>query len=139
MVEKPRRLERSSSVILTPFGAKAMSENANGRQESPAVTRRAARGVRPSETNNDREAPRERTNRPVRVIRLGRIRAAIWVNQTDNGSVYNTTFERLYKPEGEEQWKSSESFGTNDLLMLAKVADLAHTWIHQHRGPIDSY
>ena len=118
-----------------------MSENANGRQESPAVTRRAARGARPaSETLSDREpTPRERPNRPVRVIRLGRIRAAIWVNQTDTGPVYNTTFERLYKPEGEEQWKSSESFGTNDLLMLAKVADLAHTWIHQHRGPIDSY
>lgn len=117
-----------------------MSENANGRQESPAATRRAARVARPAnEANNEREAPRERANRPVRVIRLGRIRAAIWVNQTESGPVYNTTFERLYKPEGEEQWKSSESFGTNDLLMLAKVADLAHTWIHQHRGPIDSY
>jgi hypothetical protein len=117
-----------------------MSDNAIERSEGPAATKRAPRGVRPaSEVLKDREPPRERPNRPVRVIRIGRIRAAIWVNQTDNGPVYNTTFERLYKPDGEDQWKSSESFGTNDLLLLAKVADMAHTWIHQHRGPIDSY
>ena len=53
--------------------------------------------------------------------------------------IYNTTFERLYKPDGEDQWKSTDSFGMNDLLLLAKVADMAHTWICQHRGPIDSY
>ena len=126
-----------------------MSENTSDRTEAPAgqapaETKRPPRGVRPasevhSENGPRKEPPRERPNRPVRVIRLGRIRAAVWVNQTDSGPVYNTTFERLYKPENEDQWKSSESFGTNDLLLLAKVADMAHTWIHQHRGPIDSY
>lgn len=126
-----------------------MSENASDRTEAPAgqapaEARRPARAVRPaSELPQGREAAKEprkeRPNRPVRVIRLGRIRAAVWVNQTDGGPVYNTTFERLYKPDGEDQWKSSESFGTNDLLLLAKVADMAHTWIHQHRGPVDSY
>ena len=35
----------------------------------------------------------------------------------------------LYK-EG-DQWKSTQSFGRNDLLVLAKVADLAHTRIFQ--------
>jgi hypothetical protein len=37
------------------------------------------------------------------------------------------TFERLYR-EG-EQWRSTTSFGRDDLLLLGKVADLAHTWI----------
>ena len=36
---------------------------------------------------------------------------------------------RLYK-DG-DQWKSTQSFGRNDLLVLAKVADFAHTRLFQ--------
>jgi hypothetical protein len=65
--------------------------------------------------------------KPVHEIRLGRIKAAIWENETQNGSLHNVTFTRLYKDE--EQWKDSTSFGRDDLPLLAKVADMAHTWI----------
>lgn len=66
--------------------------------------------------------------RPVQEIRLGAIKAAIWRNETETGGVrYNTTFERLYR-DG-DSWKSSPTFGRDDLLILAKVADQAHTWI----------
>lgn len=65
--------------------------------------------------------------RPVREIRLGRIRAAIWENETQNGTRHNVTLSRLYK-DGED-WKDSTSFGRDDLPLVAKVADLAHTWI----------
>lgn len=95
------------------------------------------RGVKPaSELPESAPEPngRNRPVRPVRVVRLGRIRAAIWANQTDSGTVYNTTFERLFKRERSDTWESSDSFGTNDLLLLGKVADQAHTWICQHRG-----
>ena len=37
------------------------------------------------------------------------------------------TFERSYH-DG-EAWRSSNSFGRDDLLKLAKVADQAHSWI----------
>ena len=47
--------------------------------------------------------------RPVREVRLGRIRAAIWENETQNGTRHNVTFSRLYK-DGDE-WKDSTSFG----------------------------
>ena len=30
-----------------------------------------------------------------------------------------------------EQWKTTQSFGNNDLLMLAKVADQAHSRIFE--------
>ena len=53
--------------------------------------------------------------------------AAIWQNNTDSGVRYNVTFERLYNQEGE--WRSTNSFGRDDLLLLGKVADLAHSWI----------
>jgi hypothetical protein len=65
--------------------------------------------------------------RPVHEIRLGRIRAAIWENETQNGTRYNVTLSRLYR-DG-EQWKDSSSFGRDDLPLVAKVADQVHTWI----------
>lgn len=66
-------------------------------------------------------------NKPVHEVRLGVVKAAIWPNETDNGVRHNVTFQRLYK-DGDE-WKSTDSFGRDDLLLLAKVADEAHTWI----------
>lgn len=67
--------------------------------------------------------------KPVHEIRLGAIKAAIWANETQNGVRHNVTLSRLYKDE--EEWKSSDSFGRDDLPVVAKVADMAHTWIHQ--------
>ena len=66
-------------------------------------------------------------NQPVHEVRLGAIKAAIWQNETDSGVRYNVSFERLYMQENE--WRSTSSFGSDDLLLLAKVADLAHSWI----------
>jgi hypothetical protein len=66
-------------------------------------------------------------DKPVQEVRIGSVKCAIWKNDTGNGVRYNTTFSRLYK-DGDE-WKSSDSFGRDDLLVLAKVADKAHTWI----------
>jgi hypothetical protein len=76
----------------------------------------------------------EAKQRPVHEVRLGRIKAAIWANQTEAGVRHNVTFSRLYK-EGDE-WRNSTSFGRDDLPILQKVADWAHTWIFQqnHEG-----
>ena len=72
--------------------------------------------------------------KPVHEIRLGRIKAAIWANETDNGTRHNVTITRLYK-DGDE-WKTSTSFGREELPLVAKIADMAHTWIHgQSQGP----
>lgn len=67
--------------------------------------------------------------KPVHEIRLGSIKAAIWENQTTNGTRHNVTLTRLYRDE--EGWKRTESFGRDDLPVVAKVADLAHTWIFE--------
>jgi len=63
-------------------------------------------------------------NTPVAEIRIGLVVASIWQNDTDSGTRYNVTFSRLY-PDG-DSWKNTRSFGRNDLLVLAKVADRAH-------------
>ena len=65
--------------------------------------------------------------KPAHEVRLGHIKAAVWRNETESGVRYNVTFNRLYK-DG-DIWKSTDSFGRDDLLLLAKVADNAHSWI----------
>jgi hypothetical protein len=74
--------------------------------------------------NNERQ-------KPVHEIRLGLVRASIWENKTEFGVRYNVTLERLYPvklDENRRTWKSTSSFATKDLLLAAKVCDLAHTW-----------
>ena len=39
------------------------------------------------------------------------------------------TFTRIFK-DG-DQWKSSDSFGRDDLPLVMKVADMAHSWIFE--------
>ena len=76
---------------------------------------------------NTKKEAAETKNPPVAKVRVGLITASIWENKTDKGTFYSTTFERRYK-DGDE-WKSSHSYNTGDLLELAKAADLAHTQI----------
>jgi hypothetical protein len=71
----------------------------------------------------------EMAKRPIHEIRMGRVRAALWENDTQNGTRHNVTFSRLYR-DG-EQWKDSSSFGRDDLPLLVKVADQVHSWIYQ--------
>ena len=73
------------------------------------------------------EDPMKNKIKPVHEVRLGYIKAAVWKNDTEAGVRYNVTFSRLYK-DG-DQWGSTESFGRDDLLVLAKVADQTHSWI----------
>lgn len=66
------------------------------------------------------------SDRPVAEVRLGRIKAVIWANAGEDGEVWHTVqLVRLYR-EG-DRWQSTHSFRRNDLLLVAKVADLAHS------------
>jgi len=70
-----------------------------------------------------------KNHKPVHEVRMGVVKAAIWANETEYGVRHGVTFQRLYK-DGNE-WKTTESFGRDELPLVAKVADLAHTWIFQ--------
>ena len=67
--------------------------------------------------------------KPVAEVRIGRVKAAIWSNETEGRMRHSVAFSRLYK-DGDE-WKRTQSFGRNDLLVLAKVADQAHSRIFE--------
>jgi hypothetical protein len=56
-------------------------------------------------------------------------------NETENnGPRFNVKLSRIYK-DG-EAWKSTDSFGRDDLLLVSKVADQAHSWIHQQEQAV---
>lgn len=94
-----------------------------------------------AQATQERQRAAKPPSRPVHAVRYGAIRAAIWRNIVDNGNasrpMYNVTFSRSYK-DGQSIWKDSTSFGVDDLLLLAKAADEAHTWICQQRGRSDA-
>jgi hypothetical protein len=82
------------------------------------------------ETYND-DPMQTQKQKPIHEVRLGLIKAAVWKNEGENGVRYNVTFCRMYKEKDkkDEDWKYTDTFGRDDLLQLAKVADLAHSWI----------
>jgi hypothetical protein len=90
-----------------------------------------------TQSTNNANSTGKTANRPLQTIRYGSVRAAIWRNIVDNGNasrpLYCVTFSRSYK-DGENAWKESASFGADDLLLLAKAADEAHTWITKRRS-----
>ena len=74
--------------------------------------------------------PEAAKQRPAGEIRYGRLRATIWKQESDKGPWYSVVLTRSYQdPQGD--WHSSSSFGRDDLLLLAKLCDQAHSWIHQ--------
>ena len=75
-------------------------------------------------------------NRPVHEIRLGKVKAAIWKNETDAGIRYSVSIVRIFKTE--EGWDSSPTFGRDELPLVAKVADMVHTWIYQKNERVEN-
>jgi hypothetical protein len=72
--------------------------------------------------------------KPAHEIRLGRIRAAIWANQSNGGGAwFNVTVSRLYK-DG-DTWKDTSAFRRDDLPVVSKAMDMAYAWIWGQEVP----
>ena len=64
------------------------------------------------------------SNKPIKEVRIGSIKAAIWANARDGGATrYNVTITRNYLSDG--QWKQTSSYNVGDLPVLQKVTDRA--------------
>ena len=70
--------------------------------------------------------------KPASKVSMYPVTAAIWRNEGPKGAFYSATFERTYKKDG--KYESSSSYSGSDLLILAKVADMAHTEIEKLRA-----
>jgi hypothetical protein len=73
------------------------------------------------------------TKKPAAKISHFPVSAAIWANPSQKGVQFSVSFERSYRDEA-GAWQTTSSFGASDLLLLAKVADLAHSKIFELRA-----
>jgi hypothetical protein len=91
-------------------------------------------GRRPGVVNNPAGHSTESDNgeektQPAHQIRIRNVRAAIWQNVRDDGSVwYATTVSRSYRTD-DGSWHTTDSFAALDLLILAEVSRQAFLWI----------
>ncbi len=76
--------------------------------------------------------------RPVHEVRMGRVKAAIWENESQHGARHNVTVTRIYK-DADDQWRDSSSFGRDDLPLVAKVVDQAHSWIFDNANGSNNF
>ena len=79
----------------------------------------------PRENKNVTASP----NLPVKTFRLGRIKAAVWEKQAEQ-KFYSVTFARTYVDDDNKN-HDTDSFGRDDLPLVAKIADRAHTFIFE--------
>jgi hypothetical protein len=82
--------------------------------------------------------------RPVHQIRLGRIKASILRNESryDRAPFFTTTIVRSFRDPDSQEWEDSTSFGRDDLPLVAKAADMAHSWMftqsQEHNASCDN-
>ena len=65
---------------------------------------------------------------PVARLRFGLLSASIWQRTNEDNVFYSVSFERRYR-DSQGNWQSTHSYNTDELLLLAKLADRAHTEI----------
>jgi hypothetical protein len=60
--------------------------------------------------------------RPVAKFKHGGIEVAVWPNQTENGTMYNSTISNSYKDDKSGEWKETKSFSPTDLLVVGELS-----------------
>lgn len=75
--------------------------------------------------------------RPIHEIKLGRIRAVIWRNESENRKPwFNATAGRLYKKNGE--WKETSSYGSEDCLVASEALKMAWRWMMSRKQQLEN-
>lgn len=69
-------------------------------------------------------AKKQSKPRPVEKIRAYPVTAAIWKNESENGTFFSVTFSRSYK--GDDGYHDVDSYSGTQLLQLAYVASQAY-------------
>ncbi len=67
-------------------------------------------------------------NDPVFDFKWGRVKVAVWANQSKTGKTwYNVEIVRAYL--AGDAWQDSSKFSRDDLPLVAKAADHVFAWI----------
>jgi len=73
-------------------------------------------------------------NQPAHKIRRGVLQVTIWRKSGEKGTWYSVVPSRGYK-KGDDMWEETDNLNQDDLLPMAKLLDLADTWImHQQQA-----
>ena len=72
--------------------------------------------------------------KPATAFRSGNVNAAIWENTGEQGAFFSVTFSRPYR-DALGNWKTSASYGLNDLDSLSSLAEMAKDWVRGHSRP----
>jgi hypothetical protein len=90
-------------------------------------------GLRSVINDNHNDGGAMAQKEPIHRIPLGRIRAAIWLNENGEGSAwYSVSITRSYNSGGE--WKDSTSFGRDDLPVVRQLCEMAYSWIWERQA-----
>ena len=108
-----------------------MTQDAN----APGQTASGSRAVRPRGGAGNLKEGESLCHYPHTSFATAFCKLLIWrINVTEKGTFYSVTPSRSYK-KGDDQWKQTETLGSDDLLSMAKLFDNAHSWIlHQMRA-----
>lgn len=68
------------------------------------------------------------TNRPIHVIRRKGVKASIFVNRSGESEFSKVTVQKIYRDDS-GNWKTTTSFGRDDLPIVSLVTKRAWEWI----------
>ena len=68
-------------------------------------------------------------SKPVTNIQVGGIQIPIWKNEGADGAFYKAGAPELRYRDAAGEWHTGKSYGSRDLINLAKAAMLAHSEI----------
>jgi hypothetical protein len=103
---------------------------------TPKEANMAKTATRPATTPPAEKLAERSKNMPVFTTRHRALKAAVWLNETDNGPMFNTTVTRSYK-DG-ETWKESDSFGYDDVLIVAELLRTCHGFISREMAKVST-
>lgn len=72
-------------------------------------------------------------DKPIRTLRDGVIKAAIWKNEGDKGPFYSVQFIRSYR-DLNDQWHDTNAFTGADVLRLKRLAGKAYDAVLELRS-----
>lgn len=70
------------------------------------------------------------TNKPIGEFQIGWLRATIWENAKSGQPRFNVCIKRMYKDK-DGNWQDTSSYSEDDLMNVAKLAELAQDRILQ--------
>ena len=130
--KNPQKFKDKGFTLLSSHEVYLAHQHAlkNASKDQPATRRRD--WIEPSQRRSQ-DRTQTMSKDPIDIIRFGGVSASIFENTRKNGqSFYTTTISRTYKDKSGE-FKHTNSFSRDDLLKVARVADVAAQEIEHHR------